>query len=64
MIGDSMVKQKEADRPMFACEDKFSDSKKFITYTINSFETLVKSSDNTSKAFVVPRVLFILELMI
>ena len=53
MIGDSMVKQTGADRPMFACEDKFSDSKKFITYTINSSETLVKSLDNTPKAFVV-----------
>ena len=38
---------------MFACEDKFSDSKKVITYTINSSETLVKSLDNTPKAFVV-----------
>ena len=53
MIGDSMVKQTEVDRLMFACEDKFSNSKKFITYTINSSETLVKSLDNTNKAFVV-----------
>ena len=53
MIGDSVVKQTEVDRLMFACEDKFSDSKKFITYTINSSETLVKSLDNTPKAFVV-----------
>ena len=29
------------------------DSKKFITYTINSSETLVKSLDNTPKAFAV-----------
>ena len=53
MIGDSMVKQTEVDRLMFACKDKFSDSKKFITYTINSAETLVKSLDNTPKAFAV-----------
>ena len=48
-----MVKQTEVDRLMSACEDKFSDSKKFITYTMNSSETQVKSLDNTPKAFVV-----------
>ena len=53
MIGDTMVKHTEVDRLMFACEDKFSDSKKFITNTINSSETLVKSLDNTPNAFVV-----------
>ena len=53
MIGDSMVKQAEVDRLKFACDDKFSDSKKFVTYTINSSETLVKSLDNTPKSFVV-----------
>ena len=53
MIGDTMVKHTEVDRLMFACEDKFSDSKKFITNTINSSETLVKSLDNTLNAVVV-----------
>ena len=48
-----MVKQTEVERLMFACEDKFSDSKNFITYSINSSEPLVKSLDNTPKAFVV-----------
>ena len=48
VIGDSIVKQTEVDRLRFAC-----DSKKFITYTLNSSETLDKSLDNTLKAFVV-----------
>ena len=53
LIGDSLVKYTEVDRLMSSCKGKFSDSKKFISYTINNSETLVKSLDNTPKAFLV-----------
>ena len=51
LVGDSLVKYTEADRVMSSCKGKFSDSKKFISYTINNSETLVKSLDNIPKAF-------------
>ena len=53
LIGDSLVKYTEVDRLMSSCKGKFSDSKKFISNTINNSETLVKSLDNTPKAFLV-----------
>ena len=40
LIGDSLVKYTEVDRLMSSCKGKFSDSKKFISYTINNYSDL------------------------
>ena len=51
LIGDSLVKYTEVDRVMSSCKGKFSEIRKFISYTIYNSETLAASLDNTPKTF-------------